>query len=98
MDDIAVWTPIVERINMALARWNLGRPTMDGCRLIISMVVGGLTQFLTRVQGMPPTIESLLNKRIHKFMWGDSNSPMVNAAITTMHFNYGGKKLLNLQV
>jgi hypothetical protein len=35
---------------------------MDGRRKIIQMVIGGMTQYLTEVQGMPKNGEKLLQK------------------------------------
>ncbi|KAF8191387.1 hypothetical protein BJ912DRAFT_1022052 [Pholiota molesta] len=50
---VSIWTPILEKIDENLARWAKGNPTQEGRRLIINMEVGGRTQYLTRVQGMP---------------------------------------------
>ncbi|KIK67642.1 hypothetical protein GYMLUDRAFT_125761, partial [Collybiopsis luxurians FD-317 M1] len=63
------WTKVIEKIDASLARWELSRPTMEGRRLIVSMVVGGMTQYLTKVQGMPRAVEDRLEKRIRKFLW-----------------------------
>ncbi|KAK0203625.1 hypothetical protein DFS33DRAFT_1374093 [Desarmillaria ectypa] len=48
----------------------LGHPTMEGHRLIILMVVSGMIQYLTKVQGMPPDVERWLERRTWKFLWG----------------------------
>ncbi|KIL69182.1 hypothetical protein M378DRAFT_190406 [Amanita muscaria Koide BX008] len=77
---INVWTPILEKIDLNLERWNRGHPTQDGKRLIIGMEVGGRTQYLTRVQGMPSEIEDAISKRISKFMWGETKAPPVSMA------------------
>ncbi|PBK83039.1 hypothetical protein ARMGADRAFT_1048523 [Armillaria gallica] len=37
-------------------RWELGHPIMEGHQLIVLMVASGMTQYLTKVQGMPPNI------------------------------------------
>ncbi|KAJ4480838.1 hypothetical protein J3R30DRAFT_3287868 [Lentinula aciculospora] len=44
------------------------KPTIEGRCLIISMMVGGMTQYLTKVQGMPKDIEDKLAKRIQRFL------------------------------
>ncbi|KAE9387764.1 hypothetical protein BT96DRAFT_761370, partial [Gymnopus androsaceus JB14] len=64
-----VWTPVLEKIDTNLARWAKSGPTMEGRRHIVQMVVGGMTQYLTVVQGMPETIEKRLTKRINTFLW-----------------------------
>ncbi|KAE9398230.1 hypothetical protein BT96DRAFT_940358 [Gymnopus androsaceus JB14] len=44
------WTRVIDKINSALARWEQSKPTMEGHHLIINMVIGGMTQYLTKVQ------------------------------------------------
>ena len=34
----------------------------------IQMVIGGMTQYLTKAQGMPPEIEKKLSKRIRTYI------------------------------
>ncbi|KAE9409449.1 hypothetical protein BT96DRAFT_953372 [Gymnopus androsaceus JB14] len=55
VDAEQVWAPVIEKIDTNLARWAKSGPTMDERRAIIQMVVGGMTQYLTVVQGMPKT-------------------------------------------
>ena len=43
----AIWTPTLEKIDAKLKRWARSHPTQDGRRLIIGMEIGGLTQYLT---------------------------------------------------
>jgi len=59
------------------------------------MVVGGLTQYLTSVQGMSAEIEKLIQRKITKFLWDDA-SPMVNAETMNSPRSSGGKNILNL--
>ncbi|TDL17428.1 hypothetical protein BD410DRAFT_816480 [Rickenella mellea] len=96
IEQIAIWTPIVEKINANLNQWEKGHPTQEGRRLIVGMEVGGRTQYLTRVQGMPKEVEHTLTKMIQKFMWGDS-APLVGAATLTSPISDGGKKLLDIE-
>ncbi|KDQ32576.1 hypothetical protein PLEOSDRAFT_1015105, partial [Pleurotus ostreatus PC15] len=63
----APWTPVIEMIDEDLERWEKGHPTSEGRKLIIQMVVGGRTQYLARVQGMPKQVEDSLRKQIRKF-------------------------------
>ena len=55
VNQLVVWTPTLEKIDQGLKCWSKSHPTQDGKRLIIGMVVGGLTQYLTRVQGSDNT-------------------------------------------
>ncbi|KAJ7138535.1 hypothetical protein C8R43DRAFT_893230, partial [Mycena crocata] len=66
---VDTWTRTLEKIDEALERWELGHPTMEGRRLIVLMVVGGMTQYLATVQGMPKPVEKKLEKRIRNFLW-----------------------------
>ncbi|KAF9030589.1 hypothetical protein BDZ89DRAFT_898035, partial [Hymenopellis radicata] len=65
----APWTPILNSIENSLDFWEKTHPTMEGHRLIIQMVVGGKTQYLTKVQGMPKEVEQKLERRIRRFLW-----------------------------
>ncbi|KAJ3918041.1 hypothetical protein F5877DRAFT_43399, partial [Lentinula edodes] len=56
-------TKVIEKIDQSLARWDRSKPTMEGQHLIISMIVGGMTQYLTKVQGMLKEVEIKLTKK-----------------------------------
>ncbi|KAL6303158.1 hypothetical protein BKA93DRAFT_692882, partial [Sparassis latifolia] len=62
------WPMVIEKIQAALTRWNKSHPSLKGRRLIVQMIVGGMTQFLTTVQGMPKHIEKSLISIIRKFI------------------------------
>ena len=59
--------------------------------------MAGVTQYLTKVQGMPCKIESELNKQIRRFMWNNNKSDTVNQ--TQMYTNHkkGGKKVVDIE-
>jgi len=95
ISQLAVWTPVLEKIDAKLKQWRKSHPTQDGKRLIINMVVGGLTQYLTSVQGMSAEIEKLIQRKITKLLWDDA-SPMVNAETMNSPRSSGGKNILNL--
>ncbi|EPS92593.1 hypothetical protein FOMPIDRAFT_21993, partial [Fomitopsis schrenkii] len=71
VDQIAVWTPAMKKIRDFLHRWGRCHPSMGGKRSIIQMGPGGISQYLTTVQGMPPEIEKELTKLIKDFTWGN---------------------------
>jgi len=96
VDQIAVWTPTLEKISERLQQWDKNHPTQDGKRLIIGMVVGGLTQYLTRVQGMTTDVEALISRKITRFLW-DGTSPMINSSIMSSPIDIGGKKILDIK-
>ncbi|KAG2748706.1 hypothetical protein P692DRAFT_20709402, partial [Suillus brevipes Sb2] len=77
-NNITPWEPIIDKINSTLNRWKKCHPTLAGKQLIIQMFVGGMTQFLTKAQGMPKNIEAALTKMIRNFIWDDKRSPPIS--------------------
>ncbi|KAG2336852.1 hypothetical protein BDR05DRAFT_978681 [Suillus weaverae] len=77
-NNLTPWETITDKINTDLKRWKKCHPTLDGKRYIVQMIVGGITQFLTKAQGMPRNIESALIKTIRNFIWDDTKSPPIN--------------------
>ena len=61
------------------------------------MQVAGVTQYLTKVQGMPKDVEVELNKQIRKFMWNYENFDTVNKAQMYATHKNRGKKLLDIE-
>ncbi|KAJ3964452.1 hypothetical protein EV361DRAFT_873992 [Lentinula raphanica] len=90
------WSRVLEKIDKSLERWEQSRPTMEGRCLIISMIVGGMTQYLTEVQGMPKEIETRLEKRIRNFLWNDRTHVRVNKETIYAPIKKGGRNLLDL--
>lgn len=72
-----IWAPLVEKIDMELERWEKVNPTIEGRKLIVQMVVGGMTQYLTNVQKMTGQVEKRLTKRIRHFLWGERKCPQL---------------------
>ncbi|PBK78779.1 hypothetical protein ARMSODRAFT_984643 [Armillaria solidipes] len=90
------WTPILEKIDENLSQWQTSHPTLKGKRLIIQMVIGGRTQFLTKAQGMPKHIETRLTGTIRRFIWDGNRSPPVSLELLQQPVENGGLKLLDL--
>lgn len=93
-----VWTQTLDKMEESLNQWELGHPTMEGCRLIVQMVVGGMTQFLTKVQGMPQEIEKRLEQRVRKFLWGNKNKININKETIYARIAGGGWNLLDIPI
>ncbi len=62
------------------------------------MVVGGMTQFLTKVQGMPQEIEKRLEQRVQKFPWGNKNKININKETIYAPITGGGRNLLDIPI
>ena len=97
VDQALMWAPILENVCKRLKRWGAARHSLEGRRLIIQMQVAGVTQYLTKVQGMPRDIELELNKQIRKFMWNYESTDTVNQSQMYTPHGRGGKKLLDIE-
>jgi hypothetical protein len=89
------WPKVLEKVSGNLARWNLDKPTLEGRRHIINMVIGGQTQYLTCVQGMPEEIKDTLIKMRDKFLW-EGKRPRVVHKTMCLPLDDGGKQILDL--
>ncbi|KAI0047925.1 hypothetical protein FA95DRAFT_1491755, partial [Auriscalpium vulgare] len=83
-DDAAPWEPVLDKIQKQLTRWSSSHPSLHAKRLIIQMIVGGSTQYLAKVQGMPKAIEGAITKQIRDFVWGHP-SPHPPIATTQLY-------------
>jgi len=90
------WNPVLDKVRNTLTRWNRGSPSLDAKGYIIQMFAGGMTQFLTKAQGMPTEIESALVKIIREFMWGSTAPPPLSLQRLYAPKNEGGLALLNI--
>jgi hypothetical protein len=97
IDQAIIWSTVLDKIRGNLSRWNQSHPTLFGRRLIIQMVIGGMTQYLAKVQSMPKQVEESLTKTIRNFMWEDRKPP-VNMSTLSLPVAQGGIKLLNLKI
>ena len=97
IDDAAPWEPVLNNINKSLTFWKEAHPSMAGRKLIIQTVVGGHTQFLAKVQGMPENIVSTLTKTICDFMWEEDSSPRIALDLLQRPKSCGGLNLLDIK-
>jgi ribonuclease HI len=93
---VETWTRTLEKIDTALSRWAMSCPTMAGRRLIVQMVIGGMTQYLAKVQGMPKSVETRLEKRARAYLWDDRTHVSVNQETIYAPVELGGRKLLDI--
>jgi len=97
VDQATTWAPILENCCKRLKRWGSAKHSLEGRRLILQMQVAGVTQYLTKVQGMPPEIESEMSKLTRRFMWNNEKSDTVNQAQMHAPHKKGGKKMLDIE-
>ena len=97
IDQATPWTPTIEKIAASLKRWEANHPTSEGRRLISQMIIGGMTQYLAKVQGIPETALKTLERLIRKFSWNGESNPTISMAHMTSYPDNGGKKVLDIQ-
>ncbi|TFY52956.1 hypothetical protein EVJ58_g9721 [Rhodofomes roseus] len=97
VDQVAVWTPTLQKINLFLERWGRCRPSLMGKRHIVQMGPGGISQYLTMVQGMPKDIETAITRMIRTFIWEDG-PPKISMDTLTRPIEEGGIGLLDIKV
>ncbi|KAJ6459912.1 hypothetical protein C8R45DRAFT_842964, partial [Mycena sanguinolenta] len=59
------------------------------------MVIGGRTQYLTRVQGMPRDIEDALRRAEHVFLWEGKRARVAHETMM-LNVSDGGKQILDI--
>ena len=64
VSQLGVWSPIIQKIANFLTRWGRCHPSLLGKRHIVQMGPGGISQYLTKVQGMPREVEDQIVKLI----------------------------------
>lgn len=97
VNDIAPWEPILNTIRAKLKLRERVHPTLNGKRLLVQAIIGGHMQFLTKAQGMPPTIIKALNKLIKEFIWGQDTKPKIAMATLQRLISEGGLNLLDIE-
>ena len=97
IDQNITWAPVIENCCKRLKRWGAAKHTLEGRRLIIQMQIAGVTQYLTKVQGMPKSVEDTLDKATRRFLWNNERTDTVNRKQMHASHKKGGKKVLNLE-
>ncbi|KAJ7115512.1 hypothetical protein C8R43DRAFT_830363, partial [Mycena crocata] len=96
IDSFSVWTPVVEKIDAALLRWEALHPTLEARCQIIQITIGSMTQYLQQVNEMPKQVLNHLLKTQREFMWGGKSSPVQREMLMAPRAE-GGKNLLDLK-
>lgn len=96
VNQATVWSKILDKAKDSLERWGRSNPTIFGKRHIVNMVIGGYTQYLTKVQGMPKQTVEALEKMEREFIW-DAKRPPISIDTLYKPISEGGIKLLNIK-
>ena len=95
VSDNTPWPGVMEAIAQDLTHWNLSNPSPEGRRHIINMTIGGRTQYLSRVQGMPVDVEHSLITMEHNFLWEGKRARIAHETMI-LPVNHGGKQILDI--
>lgn len=98
VNEPSVWSPILEKLESRLRKWNTRNPSIEGRRTIIQWTFGSMTQYLTCVQGMPRSTEDFLTKRLKRFAWDSNGKSNINFDVLCTPVTIGGKGILNLRL
>ena len=96
VDQATPWTATIEKIAAALKRWEANHPTTEGRRLITQMIIGGMTQYLAKVQSMPESASKTLERMIRNFAWSGEGAPTVAMTHMSTDMTRGGRKVLDI--
>ena len=96
-NDLTPWEPIIDNIKNDIERWQKIKPTVYGKRLIAQAVIGGRTQYLAKVQGMPQEIETVIQRIIQEFLWDSKAKPRITLGTLELLLDEGGLNLLNVK-
>jgi exonuclease III/ribonuclease HI len=95
-DESAPWVAALSKMDSAVARWTNATVTTLGRRHVIQTTFGGFTQYLSQVQGMPPRIEKMVEKRLRAYLWNEKMSK-VNMETALAPIDAGGLKVLDIR-
>ncbi|KAI0737439.1 hypothetical protein C8Q80DRAFT_1060440, partial [Daedaleopsis nitida] len=90
IDQCDIWSPTIAKITAVIERWQRGNATVEGCRHVIQMMLGGMSQFLTNVQRMPDAVCKRLDKMLRAYLWNDRIIPPVNKEYVYASVETGG--------
>jgi len=97
VNQMNVCFPTVEKIEYNLMCWCRSNPSMEGKSLILQMEVAGRTKYLTRVQGMPQSIEQQIRHVIPNFICNGKLVSPVDAGTLASDLTEGGQNVLDLE-
>lgn len=93
----APWLPILETIQHHFDLWDQCHPTIFGRKMIVEMEVGGRTQYLAKVQGMPKHVQQQIIKMTRSFIWKGQTHPMIGMDTLFRPVDEGGLNLLDIK-
>ncbi|EPT02325.1 hypothetical protein FOMPIDRAFT_24666, partial [Fomitopsis schrenkii] len=87
-DQVAIWAPTIQKIKLFIKRWGRCHPSLTGKKHIVQMGPGGISQYMSRAQGMPPAVTKELKGIIRDFIWNEAK-PTVSMETLTLPRDQG---------
>lgn len=97
VEDADPWSRTIDKVSKSLDVWNNAGLTLMGRSIVVQCVVGGGTQYLTTVQGMPKYAEKALQRIIRNFIWDGKKAPPINMETLYRPVEEGGINLLDIK-
>ena len=97
IDQQGPWRTVLDSVRASVELWKPKNLTMTGRTMVIQSIIGGKSQYLATVQGMPKSIELELTSIIGEFLWdnnGERKRAAVNSHMMSLPVHQGGKALL----
>ncbi len=104
INNVEVWSLVLTKIvamrqplMQVIKRWKTGHASIQGKKHVVQMIIGGITQYLTKVQRMPEEVKVRLNKIIRGYLWDDRNNTPVGLDHVCLPIELGGLGVLDLE-
>ncbi|KZT18531.1 hypothetical protein NEOLEDRAFT_1045045, partial [Neolentinus lepideus HHB14362 ss-1] len=67
-----------DKISLTLLWIQCSHPTLRSKTIMVQWTIGGMSQYLSKVQGMPQDIKTALEKLPRAFIWTDALHPPIS--------------------
>ncbi|KZT21729.1 hypothetical protein NEOLEDRAFT_1221723, partial [Neolentinus lepideus HHB14362 ss-1] len=96
VNNISPWEPVIDKISLTLSRFQRSHPTLTSKTIMVQWSIGGMSQYLAKVHGMPQNIEDALEKLTHAFIWTNPSHPPISLNQLYKDKSHGGIGLLDI--
>ncbi|KZT20341.1 hypothetical protein NEOLEDRAFT_1038830, partial [Neolentinus lepideus HHB14362 ss-1] len=97
INNVTPWEPVIDKISLTLSRFQRSHPTLTSKTIMVQWTIGGMSQYLAKVQGMPHNIESALEKLTRSFIWTNTSHPPISLEQLYKDRSQGGINLLDIR-
>ncbi|KAG2336487.1 hypothetical protein BDR05DRAFT_978783 [Suillus weaverae] len=91
-----IWSPMIEKIDTSLKRWERCHSTVEGRKIIIQCIIEGMTQYLTVAHRKPKEVKKALITKARNFIWDNKGKSSVSLDILCAQIDIDSKNMLHL--